>query len=177
MNLRLKRTPGIYLVGFMASGKSTIGRALARQMGWSFFDCDAEIEAAEKTTIAQIFDTRGEAEFRRIEAGILRQHVRAIERGRPAVLALGGGAFVSEANRQLVMSNGVAIWLDCPWDIVERRVATASHRPLARDPVHLRRLFDDRRSVYGLADIHISIRGDDPAAAVEAILAHPIFKK
>jgi len=177
MYLRLKRTPGIYLVGFMASGKSTIGRALARHIGWSFFDCDAEIEAAENTTIADIFDTRGEAEFRRIETEILRQHVRAIEHGRPAVLALGGGAFVAEDNRRLVLSNGVAIWLDCPWEIVERRVAKASHRPLARDPVHLRQLFEDRRSVYGMADVHVSILGDDPVAAVEAILSHPIFKK
>ena len=177
MNLRLKRTPGIYLVGFMASGKSTIGRALARQMGWSFFDCDSEIEAAEKTTISDIFDSRGEAEFRRIESEILRQHIHAIERGRPAVLALGGGAFVDESNRQLVMSNGVAVWLDCPWEIVETRVGKTSHRPLARDPARLRALFDDRRAIYSLADIHIAIHGDDPAPAVDAILRHPIIEK
>jgi shikimate kinase len=177
MNLRLKRTPGIYLVGFMASGKSTIGRSLARQLGWDFFDCDAEIETAENTTIAQIFDSRGEAEFRRIEAEILHQHVRAIERGHPAVLALGGGAFVDEANRRLVMGNGVAVWLDCPWEIVEERVGKASHRPLARDPVHLRKLFDDRRAVYALADVHVTISGDDPADAIAVILGHPIFKK
>ena len=177
MNLRLKRTPGIYMVGFMGSGKSTVGRALSRSMGWDFFDCDDEIEAAEKTTIADIFDKRGEAEFRRIEAGILRQHVRAIERGRPAVLALGGGAFVDEANRQLVLTNGVAVWLDCPWEIVERRVGAASHRPLARDPMRLRELFDDRRAVYALADVHVTICGDDPGAAVETILRHPIFAR
>jgi shikimate kinase len=177
MNLRLKRTPGIYLVGFMASGKSTIGRALARHIGWSFFDSDDEIEAAEKVPISEIFDTRGEAEFRRIEAAIVRQHVRSIERGRPAVLALGGGAFVTESNRQLVMSNGVAVWLDCPWETVHRRVGQASHRPLARDPETLRQLYDDRRAVYALADVHIPIEGDDAAVAVEAILRHPIFKK
>ena len=177
MNLRLKRTPGIYLVGFMASGKSTIGRALARHMGWSFFDCDDEIEAAEKTTIAEIFDSRGEAEFRRIEAEILQQHVHAIERGRPAVLALGGGAFVDASNRKLVLGNGVAVWLDCPWGIVEERVGKASHRPLARDPIQLRKLFDDRRAIYALADIRIEIRSDDPLPAIDAILSHPILKK
>ena len=177
MHLRLKRTPGIYMVGFMASGKSTVGRALAHHMGWDFFDCYSEIEAAERTSIADIFDTRGEPEFRRIEADILARHVRAIERGRPAVLALGGGAFVSPANRRLVMSNGVAVWLDCPWDIVERRVGLQSHRPLARDPGHLRKLFDERRALSALADVHVPVCGDDPAAAVETILAHPIFKK
>jgi shikimate kinase len=176
MNLRLKRTPGIYLVGFMGSGKSTVGRALARRIGWSFFDSDDEIEAAEKMAISEIFDTRGEEEFRRIEAAIMRQHVASIERGRPAVLALGGGAFVAEANRQLLRDNGVAIWLDCPWETVERRVRQASHRPLARDPGKLRRLFDERRAVYALADVRVPIDSDDPAAAVEAILRNAILK-
>ena len=140
MNLRLKRTPGIYVVGFMASGKSTIGRALAHRMGWSFFDSDDEIEAAEKTTIAEIFDARGEAEFRRIEAEILRQHVRWIERGRPAVLALGGGAFAEPANRELILPTTAS---PSGWIVrsilVQRRVAQASHRPLARDPEEIRR--------------------------------------
>jgi shikimate kinase len=176
MNLRLKQTPGIYLVGFMGSGKSTVGRALARRLGWSFFDSDDEIEAAEKMPISAIFDTRGEAEFRRIEAAIVRQHVAWIERGRPAVLALGGGAFVTEANRQLLLANGVTVWLDCPWEIVERRVGQASHRPLARDSAKLRALFDERRAVYAQADLRIPIEGDDPSAAVEAILEHTIFK-
>ena len=86
----------------MGSGKSTVGRHLARRLGWSFFDLDDEIEAAEKTTIAHIFDTRGEAEFRRIETAVIGQHVRSIERGRPAVLALGGGAFSQPGNRLLL---------------------------------------------------------------------------
>src|SRR6202041_1849842 len=71
MNVRLKRTPGLYLVGFMGSGKSTVGRHLVQRLGWSFFDLDHEIEAAEKTTIAELFDTRGEPEFRRIESEML----------------------------------------------------------------------------------------------------------
>src|SRR5215469_11581703 len=82
MNLKLKRTPGLYLLGFMASGKSTIGRLLADRLGWSFFDIDHEIETSENCSIAGIFDTRGEAEFRLIETQILRQHVQHIERGR-----------------------------------------------------------------------------------------------
>ena len=94
MILKLKRTPGIYLVGFMGSGKSTIGRLLAERIGWHFVDLDAEIEAAQSMSILEIFETRGEAEFRRFERETLRQHVRAIECGRPAVLALGGGAIV-----------------------------------------------------------------------------------
>lgn len=176
MNIRLKRTPGLYLVGFMGSGKSTVGRALGRQLGWSFFDIDDEIEAAEKTTIAQLFDTRGEPEFRRIEAAILREHVKWVERGRPAVMALGGGAFIESANRELVTGNGIAIWLDCPFETVQRRTGHASHRPLARDPEKFEALYRSRRETYALADIHVPIESDDPAATVTSILAHPLFK-
>ncbi|MGA2194440.1 MAG: shikimate kinase [Bryobacteraceae bacterium] len=176
MNLRLKQTPGIYVVGFMASGKSTIGRLLAHRLGWSFFDIDHEIEHAEKTTIAEIFDTRGEAEFRRIETQILEQHVHWIERGRPAVLALGGGAFAEPRNRELVLGNGVAVWLDCPFRVVERRVGEASHRPLARDPAKFAALYQARREAYAKADVRIAIESDDPATAVEAILGHAFLR-
>jgi shikimate kinase len=179
MNLRLKRTPGIYLVGFMGSGKTTVGRHLADRLGWSFFDTDTEIEKAEKTTIARIFDGRGEPEFRRIEAEVLREHVRWIERGRPAVLALGGGAFAQENNRVLLADSGVTVWLDCPLEIVRRRVA-AQHggalRPLARDPEKFEALWTLRRAVYELADVHVPIDSDDPDPAVAAILAHPILR-
>jgi shikimate kinase len=177
MHARLKRTPGIYLVGFMGSGKSTIGRELARRMGWSFFDLDDQIEAAEEMPISVIFETRGEEEFRRIESAMLRRHVDWIEQGRPAVLALGGGAYVAEAHRQLLLANGVAVWLDCPWETVERRVSQASHRPLARHPENFSKLFDQRRAVYALADVRVPIESDDPAVAVEAILRHPLFEK
>jgi len=176
MNLKLKGTPGIYLVGFMASGKSTIGRLLAHRLGWSFFDTDDEIEAAEKITITEIFDSRGEAEFRRIESEILRQHTRWVEHGRPAVLALGGGAFVHPGNRRLLQDHGITVWLDCPFDMVSRRVGQASHRPLARDLENLAVLYETRRDAYALADVHVSIHGDDPAEAVNAILGHPYLK-
>ena len=175
MHIRLKRTPGLYVVGFMASGKSTIGRHLALRLGWSFFDTDDEIEAAERTSIAQIFDTRGEAEFRRIESQIVRQHVGWIERGRPAVLALGGGAFAEPCNRELLLAHGIAVWLDCPLEVVERRVAQASHRPLARDRTKLAALYEARRESYGLADVRIPIESDDPELAVDAILKHALL--
>lgn len=176
MNLRLKRTPGLYVVGFMASGKSTIGRHLANQLGWSFFDMDDEIESAEKTSIASIFDTRGESEFRRIERVIIARHVRSIERGSPAVLALGGGAFAEAANRDLLLENGMAIWLDCPLDVVKHRVSQAAHRPLARDPEKFDALYRARREFYAIADLRVPIESDDPAVAVQTILSHPLLK-
>jgi shikimate kinase len=176
MNLRLKRTPGIYVVGFMGAGKSTVGRHLAHHLGWSFFDTDAEIEAAEKTPIAEIFATRGESEFRRIETAVIRQHVGWIERGRPAVLALGGGAFTQPGNRTLLADNGISVWLDCPFETVQHRVGQATHRPLARNPEAFAALYTARRDQYSLADAHIPISSDDPEITVAAILAHPLIK-
>jgi shikimate kinase len=178
MILKLKRTPGVYVVGFMASGKSTVGRHLAHRLGWNFFDIDNEIESAEKRTIAELFAERGEAEFRRIENAILKQHVQWIERGRPAVLALGGGAFAEPSNRSLVVDNGISVWLDCALEVVQRRVAQqhAPVRPLARDPERFAALYYARRDAYQLADVRVEIASDDPERTVDAILADPVFK-
>lgn len=178
MNLKLKRTPGIYLVGFMASGKSTVGRHLAHRMGWSFFDLDSEIEAAEKMTIAEIFSGRGEEEFRRVEGAMLRSHVRWIERGRPAVLALGGGAYTIDDNRALLSGNGITVWLDCTFDTVCRRIAEQHGpvRPLAQDPEKFTALYDARRALYQLAEARVEITSDDPEQTVTAILSHPVLQ-
>jgi len=176
MNLKLKRTPGIYVVGFMASGKSTIGRLLAHRLGWSFFDTDDEIEAAERRSIAEIFDTCGEAEFRRIESQIIRQHVNWIEHGRAAVLALGGGAFVEPCNRELLSEHGISVWLDCPFEVVRRRVRQPMNRPLARDAQKFAALYESRREAYALADLRVKIESDDPACALETILSHSLFR-
>src|SRR5260370_30256749 len=134
MILKLKRTPGIYLVGFMGSGKTTIGRRLADELGWSFVDLDADIEAEHGTTIAQIFDTRGEQEFRRMETAAIQKRVRMIEKGRPMVVALGGGAFAQGGNYELLENNGISVWLDCPVSILQGGGSNGSDPPLARDP-------------------------------------------
>jgi len=175
MILKLKRTPGIYLVGFMASGKTTIGRLLAEHLGWSFIDLDEDIEAQQGASIAEIFDRRGEPEFRRIETEALRARVRAVQRGQPTVVALGGGAFVEPANFALLESSGVTIWLDCPLETVRRRVAQSAHRPLARDLRHLEELYRSRQVAYSRAEYSIPIETDDPSVAVEAVLGLSLF--
>jgi shikimate kinase len=171
MILKLKRTPGIFLVGFMGCGKSTVGSALADHLGWSFCDLDHFIEEREGTSIRSLFETKGEPEFRRIESEALLDRVRYISRGRPNVVALGGGAFVSDANIDLVTQHGVAIWLDCPFERLERRVLQETHRPLAKDSVRFRELFDSRREAYSRAEYRIDVDSDDPGAAVQKILA------
>lgn len=175
MILKLKRTPGIYLAGFMGSGKSTVGRALAGELGWNFVDLDAEIERREGVAIAEIFDAHGEPVFRRIESETLHCCVRAVQCGRPQVISLGGGAFLSERNFELVSNNGVSVWLDCPLPTIERRIAAQSHRPLARDLEKLRQLFEERRPGYQRADFRIEIVNDDAGDAVTRILGLPLF--
>lgn len=176
MLLKLKRTPGIYLVGFMGSGKSTLGRLLASHIGWRFCDLDADIEKNQNASIAHIFETRGEAEFRRIESEAIRACVRQVERGQPAVLALGGGAFVQPDNYALLEHNGVSIWLDCSFEIIASRVRLNGARPLARDLDSLRTLYDERRKAYQLADFRLEVRPEKPEDNLAALLDLPLFK-
>jgi len=175
MILKLARSPGIYLVGFMGSGKTTVGRLLADRLGWSFVDLDAEIEAERNASITEIFDKQGEEHFRRLETEAIRRRVRQIQRGRPAVVALGGGAFAQGVNYALLEENGVTVWLDCPLELVRKRVSQNSDRPLARDPKQFEELYHARRQAYARADYRIEVTGDAPEPVVEAILGLPIF--
>jgi shikimate kinase len=175
MLLKLKRTPGLYLVGFMGSGKSAVGRLLAEELGWPFADVDEDIEKAQGVSIQEIFETRGEEEFRRLEQEALRKRVREVEFGRPLVLALGGGAFIDPDNRKMLEERGVTMWLDCSFPRICTRLEGQTHRPLARDPDKFRQLFEDRREAYSKAEHRIEADTDDPSAVVAEILKLPIF--
>lgn len=175
MTLKLKRTPGLYLVGFMACGKTTIGSSLAEELGWPFVDIDREIEKQEGKTIAQIFIDRGETVFRDLETEMIRSRVQKIEAGRPCVIALGGGAFVQPRNWDLIENNGVTVWLDCPFDTLLKRLEGDTVRPLAAGHDGLAQLFEDRRSLYARADFRVEVDTDDISAMVRKILQLPIF--
>jgi shikimate kinase len=173
--LKLKRTPGIYIVGFMACGKSTVGRMLGERIGWRFVDMDEDIESQQSSTIAKLFENLGEEEFRRIETEAIRLRVRKIQAGHPMVIALGGGAFTCTENIDLLLNNGIVIWLDTPLSILTCRVEGTSHRPLARDPAKFKQLYDLRKPCYQQADYRIEVNEGDSRAAVERILALPLF--
>ena len=175
MILKLKRTPGIYLVGFMGSGKTTVGRILGAELGWHFADLDDDIEADQSKPIGEIFEHQGEATFRLIETAMLKNRVRTIERGMPTVLALGGGAFVQPGNFDLIENNGVTIFLDCPIERSLLRVRGHEHRPLARDADRFTQLYHQRQPIYAKADYRIAIESDDPQVALKAILKLPLF--
>jgi shikimate kinase len=174
MILKLKRTPGLYLVGFMGSGKTTVGGLVAEELGWTFADLDEEIEAEQGTSIARIFSERGESEFRRLESEKLHHRVRQVQRGRPMVLALGGGAFIHTGNFELLAENGVTIWLECPFAVVRERIGSDPNRPLSRNLQAMEELYELRRDAYMRADFRIDAT-PDPVAVCKAILKLPIF--
>lgn len=175
MTLKLKRTPGLYLVGFMASGKTTVGRSLADELGWSFIDIDKEIEAREGKTISQIFLESGENRFRDLETEMIGRRVLRIEKGDPCVVALGGGAFLQARNWELIENNGVTVWLDCSLETVRDRLGDDNTRPLAANRAGLSRLFENRRPLYARADFRIEADKADVPAIVRKILDLPIF--
>jgi shikimate kinase len=169
-NLKLKRTPGIFLIGFMGSGKSTVGRLLAEEIGWRFADLDDDIEHAQRRTVSDIFLHLGEEEFRRIEHEAIHQRVRSIRRGIPTVLALGGGAFTREENITLLQENGITIWIDTDFEIMRRRVQGCDHRPLARNPERFERLYYERRNFYSRAEFHVPVHVNDSRIALADVL-------
>jgi len=159
----------------MGCGKSTVGRALADELGWSFFDLDNEIESGAGSTISEIFDKQGEPVFRALEAAALAKRVKAVQSGHPQVIALGGGALMDEKNFDLIINHGVVVWLDAPFELIEKRVAAESHRPLARDREKLRDLFEVRCLRYAQADFRVETPEEEAMATVRRILELPLF--
>lgn len=149
-----KPTRSIVLVGLMGAGKSTVGRRLAKRLGLDFVDSDCEIERAADHSIAEIFDRFGEASFRDGERRVI---ARLIE-GPPKVIATGGGSFMEDKTRALILERCIAVWLDANVDTLAERVSRRDHRPLLRDrePASLLRSLDEeRRPIYAEAHIHI----------------------
>ena len=147
----------IVLVGMMGAGKSSVGKRLAQRLGLGFFDADTEIERAAGMTIPDMFEKRGEAEFRQGEQRVIS---RLLADG-PIVLATGGGAYMNEMTRAFIAQQGVSVWLKAEFDVLMRRVRKRSNRPLLQNPDPegtLKRLIDARYPIYALAELTIQSR-------------------
>jgi shikimate kinase len=145
----------LFLVGFMGSGKSTVGPVLAARLGRSFHDLDRLIEHEEGMPVGEIFRQKGELHFRSIESEVLRRLVLQP----PAVIALGGGAFASPENRQLIRRNGTSIWLKIPLSVARDRCLSDPSRPLAQSESEFTRLFHSRQPLYQSANLLIQVGG------------------
>lgn len=157
----------IYLLGFMGSGKSTVGELLARAVEWPFIDLDATIEAGQGVSIREIFEREGEAFFRQIEHAALTEASKT----EPAIIALGGGTWVHQANMDFIRGTGGAtVWLDCHLDELMQRCAGIGNRPLFRSPESFAQLYRERTPYYQLAEFRVATTGSPPEEVVERIL-------
>ena len=170
MSPQLRRPDrSIVLVGLMGAGKSTVGRRLAARLGLAFADSDEEIERAAGRTVSEIFEQFGESEFRDGERRVIARLVA----GPPKVIATGGGAFMNENTRALILANCVAVWLDADIATLAERVSRRDTRPLVsgKDPYRvLRELAEKRNPYYALAHIHVRSETLPHDRAVEQIL-------
>lgn len=161
------RTDKIYLVGFMAAGKTTVARALGAHLGWRVEDVDDLIEARERMTVADIFARYGEAYFRAVERDI----VRLLLPLRETVVATGGGTFADAENRAAMNLDGVSIWLDVPLGVILARLPADGRRPLAADLSQFEWLYTSRLAAYQQAHLRLDAHGAAPEDLVERILA------
>jgi len=147
----------IFLVGFMASGKSTVGKALAKGLGWRLLDTDDLVEERENRSIERIFSESGQSFFRQAEAEVL----HSLDDLRRAVVATGGGLFLGYRSRRWMIEHGRTVWLDLPLEAARRRVDRGRSgrrgRPLweGNDALALRALYENRRASYALAEVRI----------------------
>ncbi len=175
MHVKLKLTPGIYLVGFMGCGKTTVGRRLAAHLKWDFVDLDDEIERKSGMKIADVFEQRGEPAFRAMERQALLEQISFVRRGWARVVALGGGTFVAPGNRETLEQAGISVWLNAPVDQLWERVANEDQRPLARDRQAFETLFEQRGPGYAKSDFTVQVGSDGPDTVVDEILGLPLF--
>ncbi|MGJ3649646.1 shikimate kinase [Sphingomonas sp. GlSt437] len=159
----------IVLVGLMGVGKSTVGRRLAAKLGLPFVDADTEIEIAAGMAISEIFARFGEAHFRDGERRVI---ARLID-GSPKVIATGGGAFINDETRALILDQAIAVWLNASNDILAERVKRRDTRPLLKDR-DAREVLDElariRNPIYAQAPIHVGSHRAPHDATVNAIL-------
>ena len=170
----MKRPGPIVITGFMGCGKSKVARELALRRNVVMIDLDEWITKRVGRSPAQLITEDGEPAFREIESNALRGLLQADEAG---VIALGGGAWIEKANRDLIdQYSCTTIWLDTPFAICwERITASEEDRPLGRTREEARARYESRKPIYELAQVHIAVSADqtldDLVSAIEKCLA------
>ncbi|WP_010269940.1 shikimate kinase [Paenibacillus senegalensis] len=161
----------IVLVGFMGTGKSTVGKALAERLNWTFVDVDREIEAVEGKSIPVLFREKGEEYFRQSE----QEQIARVMQGSRQIVSMGGGAVLREANRRAMAASGLVVALTASASTILERVKNDPDRPLlAGNPEQkIAQLLKERKNAYQFADIHINTDELQVTEVVEAILSFP----
>lgn len=160
----------LVLIGFMGTGKSTVGKVLAKKLGRALVDIDQRIEESQKRRIADIFEKEGEPAFRRLE----KQAIREAASGREQVITTGGGAVLDAENLSALKAGGVLVLLEASPETIHRRVKDTRHRPLLKSDDGLGeigRLLKERRPHYEKADLRFNTDGKTAAQVADEILA------
>ncbi len=160
----------IFLVGLSGSGKSTVGKLLAKRLKLEFIDLDKVIEKKARTTISKIFQKKGEPVFRKMETKELLKVVRNSKI--PFVVALGGGAFESSKNRKTISESGFSVWLRSPVNILAGRLKNHSNRPLLMGKeikLALKKQLAKRKTNFTRSDIKISTGHKTPQQVASEI--------
>ncbi len=158
----------VFLVGFMASGKSSVGQELARRLDWDFVDLDVRIESRERQTVPEIFRKRGEPGFRLAETSALRDLLTESPT-RNRVVALGGGAFAQERNREL-LRQWPSVFLEATVpELWQRSLTDGVERPLREDPEHFAKLYAERLPFYRQASVVVETTGKQVASVCSEI--------
>jgi shikimate kinase len=163
------RARPLVLIGLMGAGKSTIGRRLAKHIGWRFIDSDEEIEAAAGCSIADIFAIHGEPIFRDLEKRVV---ARLLGEG-PIVLATGGGAWMQPGVREIIQAQATSLWLRAELDVLTDRVSRRDHRPLLANGdkrAILERLMQERYPLYAQADVVVDSSDGPHERVVERVI-------
>jgi len=163
-----RKKQNIILIGFMGTGKSTVGRKLARTLDWDFVDCDAKVEEREHSSIADMFQNQGEAYFRQAETDtihdlLIRDH---------QIVSTGGGSVLREENRSAMLANGTVVALFASAETIIERVKGNEDRPLLQGNAEsrVRELMAARHDAYDFADLHVDTDKLSPEEVVQTIL-------
>jgi shikimate kinase len=161
----------IVLIGFMGTGKSTVGKKLAKSLSWTFIDTDTNIENREKKTIPDIFRDHGEAYFRNVESEVIEQVMKQTNQ----VVSMGGGAVLLEGNRKSMLDNGLVITLTATPEIIIQRLQGNSDRPLLQGDIKERvfTMMEQRQGAYDFAHVSIDTHNkssEEIAAQIKKLL-------
>lgn len=151
-NKLLKEKQNLVLIGMPGCGKSTIGKAVAGMLNKEFIDSDDEIVKKAGITIPEIFESEGEAGFRKIESQVIKE----LSLKQSAVIATGGGAILNKRNVELLKGNGIVVFIDRPLEML----VTTDDRPLSSNRELLEKRYNERYDIYcGSADVIVNAAG------------------
>ena len=160
----------IVLIGMMGSGKTSVGKELAKKLNVDFIDIDEEIEKKYQMNIPEIFKTKGESFFRRIEQNISCKLIS----GKPCVISIGGGGFLNKKIRSKIKINAISIWINTGLDKIYQRLNKSKNKRPLLNYINLKKsikeIYDERKPIYKKADYKIQIKSDNKKIIVENIL-------